>query len=465
MQDLLMAQALPSSFRDPSGFLFNHNNQLFRQVNGVYREEYDYLMKSGLYEHLVRSGLLIPHEEVTLEGITSSQAYKVIKPEVIEFVSYPYEWGFSQLKDAALLTLRLQREAIQFGMSLKDASSYNVQFHRGRPIFIDTLSFERYHEEEPWVAYRQFCQHFLAPLSLAAYTDIRVVQLLRAHLDGLPLGLVSSLLPLRTYLRLSLSTHIHLHARAQKHFSDKSEGLGNHRMNRRSMLGLVDHLDMAIRAIHWRPPKTEWSDYDAASLYGSAAFQHKLQLVEEYLDKITPKPQMLWDLGANTGVFSRLASKKGILTIAFDSDASCVEQNYKESIEQRDACLLPLLLDLTNPSPGLGWKSQERMSWLERGPADAVLALALLHHLAISNNLPLERIAQYFHQICKVLIIEFVPKSDFQVQLLLSRRKDTFPDYTRENFEEAFRRYFVIDRSEAITSTDRILYRMQRKPN
>jgi hypothetical protein len=460
-----MAQALPSSFRDPSGFLFSQDSQLFRQVNDVYREEYDYLMGSGLSEHLVRSGLLIAHEEVNLEGATSDRAYKVIKPEAIEFVSYPYEWGFSQLKDAALLTLRLQREAIQFGMSLKDASAYNVQFQRGRPVFIDTLSFERYHEGEPWVAYRQFCQHFLAPLALAAYTDIRLVQLLRTHLDGLPLDLVSSLLPRRTYFRFSLFTHIHLHARAQKHFSYKSASLENQRMSRRSMLGLLDNLNSAIRKTRWYPTKTEWSNYDASSLYGSRAFQHKVQLVEEYLDKIIPKPGRLWDLGANTGVFSRIASKKGILTIAFDSDASCVEQNYRESIEQRDGLLLPLLLDLTNPSPGIGWRNQERMTWLERGPADAVMALALLHHLTISNNLPLDKIAQLFHQICKVLIIEFVPKSDSQVRLLLARRKDTFPDYTRENFEEAFSRYFVVDRCDAIETTERVLYWMQRKPN
>ena len=458
-----MIQVLPSSFRDPAGFLFYRDNQLFRQVNAVYREEYDSLLNSGLYTDLVNSGLLVAHEEVNLDRAVTAEAYKVIMPEAVEFVSYPYEWCFSQLKDAALLTLKLQREALNKGMCLKDASAYNVQFRRGRPVFIDTLSFQRYNEGEPWVAYRQFCQHFLVPLVLMSYRDFRLSQLLRTYLDGVPLDLACALLPRRTLLRFSLFTHIHLHARLQRQFLNRKVNVRGHRISRGSLLGLLDNLNSAIARTRWQPDRTEWSDYDAASLYGSEAFQHKVQLVSEFLDKVTPKPQMLWDLGANTGTFSRLASARRIPTIAFDADAACVEQLYRECVKQREIYLLPLLMDLTNPSPKLGWENQERMSWLERGPADAAIALALVHHLAISNNVSLPKVAEFFRRISKVLLIEFVPKSDKQVELLLSRRKDMFPDYTRQNFEEAFNRHFIIDRVSTICKTERTLYWMQQR--
>jgi hypothetical protein len=177
----------PSSFRDPSGYLFHRGAELYRQVNRRYQENYDLLTSSGLYDKLVAEGLLVPHEEVDLEPLDAATAYKTIKPLLVPFVSYPYEWCFSQLKDAALATLAIQKTAMSHGMSLKDASAYNIQFIDCRPVLIDTLSFERYVPGRPWIAYRQFCQHFLAPLALMSYRDPRVSQLLKAGLDGIPL--------------------------------------------------------------------------------------------------------------------------------------------------------------------------------------------------------------------------------------------------------------------------------------
>jgi len=203
-------KVLPSSFRDPSGFLFLRDGFIYRQVNTIYRENYDYLISSNLYKTLVDAELLIPHHEVDIKKARSDEIYKVIKPELILFISYPYEWCFSQLKDAALTTLEIQKKSLDFGISLKDCSAYNIQFRKGKPIFIDTLSFERYHQGKPWVAYRQFCQHFLAPLALMSYKDIRLNQLFRVYIDGPPLDLTSSLLPFRTRFRISpypLSNH------------------------------------------------------------------------------------------------------------------------------------------------------------------------------------------------------------------------------------------------------------------
>ena len=187
------------SFRDPSGFVYERDGVLYRRVHRSYAAHYDRLMDSGLYAALVGDGLLVPHEEVGPRG-GEQDPYATLRPERVAFVSYPYEWCFSQLKDAALTTLRIQERALGFDMTLKDASAYNIQFHRGRPVLIDTLSFECYEEGVPWVGYRQLCQHFLAPLALMAHRDVRLGGLLRLHLDGIPLDLASTLLPARTRL-------------------------------------------------------------------------------------------------------------------------------------------------------------------------------------------------------------------------------------------------------------------------
>ncbi|MFB3123196.1 MAG: SAM-dependent methyltransferase, partial [Candidatus Binatia bacterium] len=165
---------VPSSFRDPSGYLFVKDGVLYRRIHRSYKDNYEHLMQSGLYRILTERQLLIPHEEVGKPDYTTDGIYLDIKPKPIPFVSYPYEWSFSQLKQAALLTLEVQKESLLRGMTLKDASAYNVQFYEGKPIFIDTLSFEQHEEGKPWVGYKQFCEHFLAPLALTSYRDIRL---------------------------------------------------------------------------------------------------------------------------------------------------------------------------------------------------------------------------------------------------------------------------------------------------
>lgn len=454
---------VPGSFRDPSGFLFYRDGSLYRQVNRVYRDDYTHLMDSGLYETLVESELLIPHKEVAVICPVPDEGFQVIKPERLSFISYPYEWCFSQLKDAALTTLQIQKIALDFDMSLKDCSAYNIQFRAGRPILIDTLSFETYREGKPWVAYRQFCQHFLAPLALMSYKDVRLNQLLRIHIDGIPLDLASSLLPFRTRFVVSLLSHIHLHAKSQKHFADKTVKTKGREMGRLSFRGLVDHLETAVKRLEWQPQGTAWADYYESTNYPTEALQHKRRIVAHFLDEI--EPQNVWDLGANIGLFSRIASDKGIPTISFDVDHAAIEKSYRQCVEAQETHILPLLLDLTNPSPGIGWGHRERSSLLERGPADTTFALALLHHLAISNNLPLDKIATFFSKTCSSLVIEFVPKRDSQVQRLLSTREDIFPHYTQRTFEDAFGRHFTIRRSVAIKGTERTLYLMEREPN
>jgi ribosomal protein L11 methylase PrmA len=450
---------IPSSFRDPSGFLFCRDGSIYRQVNVIYRDDYTDLMRSGLYDVLVDAELLIPHEEVDVTGPEPDEAFRVIKPERVPFVSYPYEWCFSQLKDAALTMLEVQQRAFEFGMSLKDCSAYNIQFRKGKPILIDTLSLERYREGEPWVAYRQFCQHFLAPLALMSYRDVRLHQLLRVYMDGIPLDLASSLLPFRTRLRLPLLSHIHLHARSQRHFAGRSVDTGRRKMGRLSFRGLIDNLESAVRTLKWESDGTEWAGYYESTNYPPDALQHKREIVADFLEEIGP--ENVWDLGANVGMFSRIASDRGIRTLSFDADYAAIERSYRQCVEKDETHILPLLLDLTNPSPSIGWENEERESLLERGPADMALALALIHHLAISNNVPLDRVSGFFSRICDWLVIEFVPKSDSQVQRLLSTREDIFPNYTQPAFEDTFRSHFTIHRSVDINGTQRTLYLME----
>jgi len=451
-------ESVPGSFRDPSGFLFHRGGRLFRQVNDSYRADYKLLMESGLYQDLTNQGLLVPHVE-TSEPHMSGGGSLVIEPELIPFISYAYEWCFSQLQDAALATLAIQKKAVEHGMSLKDASAYNIQFRGCRPVMIDTLSFERYREGEPWVAYRQFCQHFLAPLALMSYSDVRLSQLLRVNIDGIPLDLASHLLPSKTHLNLGLATHIHLHAQAQQKYADKQAKPTGRKMSRMAYLGLIDNLESTVKKLSWKPEGTEWGDYYAATNYTDASLEHKTQLVGEYLEKARPKT--VWDLGANTGRFSRIAAERGIPTIAFDIDPAAVELNYRECRKKEERNLLPLLSDLTNPSPAIGFENRERQSLIERGPCDTAMALALIHHLAIGNNLPFAHIVDFLAGICRTLIVEFVPKSDSQVKRLLATREDIFPGYTQAEFEQAFAARFVTLASSPVRESERTIYLME----
>ncbi len=460
-----MTQAESSSFRDPSGFLFWKDDTLYRQINQSYKEHYDHLMSCGLYDKLKEAQLLVPHQESTDQTLTTDpKAYKVIAPEQLPFVSYPYEWCFSQLKDAALLTLRIQTLAMEYGMTLKDASAYNVQFLQGRPIFIDTLSFEKYQEGMPWIAYRQFCQHFLAPLALMSHVDIRLEQMLRVYIDGIPLDLASRLLPFSTRFRFGMLTHIHLHAKSQKRHADDQEGLTitkKYKMTKMAIMGLFDSLKSAVNSLSWKGTGTEWGDYYNHTNYSEEAAQSKQSCVKDLIEKVQPK--QVWDLGANDGSYSRLALDCGADVVSWDIDPIAVEKNYLQVRQGKPCSMLPLLQDLTNPSSAQGWAHEERMSVLQRGPVDLVMGLALIHHLAISNNVPLPRVAKFFAEVGHHAIIEFVPKEDSQVKKLLATREDIFDSYTQEGFEEAIKPYFDIVESHPLQATSRIMYLLKSK--
>jgi len=458
-----MYHNITGSFRDPSGFLFTKDGILYRQINQKYQENYDRLIESGLYERLSKAGAMISHEEVDLDAAPIPDIkYKIIKPKIVDFISYPYEWCFSQLKEASILTLAIARRALDYDMTLKDASAYNVQFKEGKAVFIDTLSFEIYQEGTPWIAYRQFCQHFLAPLSLMVYQDIKLNQLLRTNIDGIPLDLASKLLPLKTRLNFGILTHIHLHAKSQQRFADKAlKGpIADAKVNKQAILGLIESLISTVKKLKVKKFDTEWNNYYQITNYSSESFEAKKDIIHSFLS--VANPNSVWDLGANTGEFSRIAGERGIKTIAFDIDHGAVEKNYRHMKGNQEENILPLVMDLTNPSPSLGWHHSERNSLINRGPVDLALALALVHHLAIGNNVPLNSIAAFFSDLCEFLIIEFVPKIDSQVELLLSSREDIFPNYTINGFEVAFKNYFTIVEKKLVANSKRTLYLMKK---
>lgn len=454
-----------TSYKDPCGYVFEHNGNIYRKINLRYQKDYEQLMTCGLYEELTNKGYLIKHEEIepddSLEFIKDKDFYKLIKPEQIKFITYPYEWCFSALKDAALLTLKVQKAAMKHSMVLKDASSYNIQFLHGKPVFIDTLSFENYKEGCPWNAYRQFCQHFLGPLALMAYTDINLNKLLITNIDSIPLKMLTKLLPLKTKFNPFILTHIHLHAKAQERYEAASGvNINSAQMDKNALTALIESLEDSIKQLSFPHIKTEWGEYYTNTNYTEESFQEKKEIIRKYINILAP--ESLCDLGANRGDFSRIASEKNIETLAFDIDPHAVEKNYITAKQNKETHILPLLQDLTNPSPSIGFANLERKSFKDRFHCDTIMALALIHHLAISNNLPFENIAEFFASLADNLIIEFVPKSDSKVQLLLSTREDIFDTYDAENFEKEFSKFFNITKKSKISNSERILYLMQR---
>ena len=458
-----------ASFRDPAGFIFMQGKIVYRQVNKAGQEDYDHAVQSGLYKKLWSEGLLVKHSEVG--GVSSGRdalRYKVLKPTPIPFISYPYEWTFAQLRTAALLTLKVQKIALEHGMILKDASAYNVQFIGTTAVFIDTLSFAVYKPGDPWEGYKQFCEHFLAPLALGHYDTPEILKSLRVYLDGIPLAIAASLLPKKARLNRGLLGHIFLHNNSQQRHksggANEAAKSSQRKVSAMAMQGLLASLERSIRKLKPRTSKTEWGEYYSFTNYSGMAFKAKRALVAELLAKVTPKPKMIWDLGANNGEFSVLGTELGAYTVAFDVDTVAVKYNYLNKWPKQTADLmLPLVQDLTNPSPALGWGLDERMSLLQRGPADVVLALALIHHLAIGNNVPFANIATFLSQCGRNVIIEFVPKGDSKVDHLLASRQDIFDEYDAEHFEAAMAKHFKLITKKPVKSSKRTVYLYQGK--
>ncbi|MES1219628.1 MAG: SAM-dependent methyltransferase [Bacteroidota bacterium] len=454
-----VAVTQPSSYRDPSGFIFEKDGVLYRQVNNIFKDDFDHFIKSGCYDAFVKKELLVPHREINENLTGDKDYYKTIQPEKIDFISYPYEWSFDMLKDAALLTLQLVKESIQFGMILKDATPYNIQWHNGKLIFIDTLSFEKYNETKPWIAYRQFCECFLGPLLLMNYKKTPLQQLFLAYPDGIPLPIIKSLLPSRSRLSLYTYLHIFLHA----NISSGNKGAKNEDTNfsKQKLINLISSLEVLVKKLKLTGQVSTWSDYYNEASKRNNYLEEKKKIITNWLRQVGDIKNCM-DLGANDGEFSQICADMNTNTIAADFDPFCINNLYNKIKVTKEKNIQPLILDLSNPSPANGVNSEERKSFIQRADTDMVLALALVHHLAIGRNIPFNLIASFFNRITKTLIIEFVPKKDEKIQLMLKTKEDIYANYTEENFESEFKRIFNILKKEKIGTSGRVLYFMKR---
>ncbi len=449
----------PSSFRDPSGFVFVESGVVRRQVNQSYYPKFDKLMSSGLYARLTASGRLVKHE-LLAEG----PEHKIIQPDQLPFVSYPYEWSFSQLKDAALLTLAVHLESLDHGMVLKDATAFNVQFANGSAVFIDTLSFDFYRDGAPWVAYGQFCRHFLAPLLLMKHVALDLVRLQALFLDGVPLEVASAMLPRRTHWSPTIQANIHLHARSlarhKGQFSSDRQGNLSLAAQRNIVVSLTRYLEaLTLEA------SSEWGDYYSIANYDEAAFKFKEATVSRWIRESGLRK--LWDIGGNDGHFSRLVQEHCDRILCTDIDPLAVEKNYLHCKAHREGKILPLVVDYTNPTPGLGYGNRERKALRERIGAfqpDGILALALVHHLSLSNNCSFEMLAESLAGTSPHLIIEFVEPSDSWAAKLLQSKRDArhlFDFYNRRNFERVFSNHYQIVETAEVPGSERTLYLMR----
>ena len=454
----------PGSFRDPSGYVFYENDKVFRTVSNTYAKHYDLLMNSGLYDHLVEKKMLIPHKETN--NIDSS-IYKVISPDIIKTISYPYEWGFEQLKDVALRLLEIQKIATSdFGMTLKDATPFNFQFIQNNPVLIDTLSFEEYTEGQVWRPYQQFCELILGPLLLAKHVDLRLNAITQMFPNGVPLDITSKILPLKTKLMFSTLLNIHFHAKSQKKHAKDGQKTANKqpkKLSKNSFLGVISNLESLVKRTSLSNQKTTWSDYYDETNYNDSSFSQKQDVIRNILKQINPK--FVLDLGSNTGVFAKIANEFTPDVVACDNDVQTINILYSQC-KKESSSILPLVLDIMNPSACIGWANNERSNFFTRVCADTVMALALIHHISITNNVPFEQIAQFFAQITGAnLIIEFVPKSDSQVQLMLSTKNDSYDHYTQENFEKAMCLYFNKKSDIKIDGSMRTIYHFTKLEN
>ena len=451
-----------SSFRDPSGNIFVKDSEVYRAINPVYYSQYNSLTDSGFYTKLFENRLLISHTE-----ISKDKESIVVKPEQIPFISYPYEWSFSQYKHAALHTLKLQRYSLQQGWSLKDATAFNITFYKGAPIFIDSLSFDKYNEGEPWRAYKQFIMHFLGPLVLAKYYGGDMLKTLQQHIDGMPLQKIAKLLPFSARFSTVLYTNIFLAAKYDSKYSSDEGGADKKvTISKNAQLKIIDSLYNYIKDLEMNE-KTEWKDYYSVTNYEAESFEFKKQLVKKWSLKIEAK--RIIDLGGNDGTFGRELKDTATEILVTDIDPNAVDYNYNKVLKNKEQNILPIVSDLLNPSPGIGLNNRERTPLLQRladGKYDTAMALALIHHISLTGNVPFDMSAQLFASLSPYLIIEFPDRGDSWVDFLLKSKREFaghFDSYNLDNFENVYSEYFEVIEKQEIPGTKRTMFLLKRK--
>lgn len=451
----------PASFRDPDSGVVLRTGKLLRFFVGAAIHDYEYFGASGLARRLSDAGSILPirpAESAEFPDVPPNAV--VVEQDLIPFISYAYEWPFEMLKTAARFHLGVALEALEAGMMLKDATSDNVQFLGPRPIFIDLGSFARY-EGGHWAAYAQFCRTLLNPLVLRALARIPFQPLLRSHVEGLTPELTNALLPLRHKLKRSLLTHVVLHAYLNRGDAIPAgtsvaapPGLAKKNLRR-----LLLDLDSLIASLQVKQGDTPWSNYDDRDSYVESARAAKHRFVEGVLRSV--RPSVVWDLGSNVGEYSFAAARAGAYVVAIDGDEGAANELFRRARET-ESKVLPLVMNLRDPSPDQGWSQRERLGLQSRGPTPFFLSLALVHHLALGGNVPVALIVAWLADLGAAGIVEFVPKTDPMARELLRWRRDVFGDYSVAGFESALSRHFRISSRFELPESERVLYHVVR---
>lgn len=463
-----MTAAEPGSFRDRDSRVVISGDAIYRALSPEGAEDWRALSGSPLLDQLTAAGQLIGTREADASVLGDSQdllptgVEMVLEHDRVPFVSYPYEWTFSMLQDAAKLQLELGIAAIDAGLTLKDATPYNVQYIGSRPTFIDIGSFEKIAEGEPWIAYRQFCMLYLYPLLFQAHKDIPFQPWMRGSIDGIqPIDAIK-VFSLRDRLRRGVFIHTSLHARLDRRAHKSGPGSAEENKNTRQVKpkqiqAQLQSMHRMISKLKWKTGETSWSGYRQSNTYSDNDDKRKQGFVAEVA--AAEKPALTWDMGCNDGAYSRIAAENSERVVAFDFDHATVEALYRSLREEGNTKILPLVSNLADPSPALGWRGLERKTLVDRGAPDLMLALALIHHVSISANIPIADFLQWARDMETTLLIEFPKRTDPMVRALLANKQDgANPDYEEENFERELERRFTVRRREELPSGDRILY-------
>jgi hypothetical protein len=454
----------PGSFRDRNGRVFHQDGKVFRLLNQDALQNWKLLSATQFFVKEMENQQIIPTEQIENPpsfGVSLADSWKaLLKHQKIPFISYPYEWSFGMLKDAALLQLRLLQESLKEGMILKDSSPYNIQWIGTIPVFIDILSFEKWNAGEAWIGYRQFCQMFLYPLFLQSYKEISFQQWLRGSVDGIGVDQCNQIFSVWDWFRPGIFAHCYLQSKLQASYASKqvsvTSQLKSAGFSEQMILHNVKGLERVVEKLNWKRKSSEWSEYADHTSYSREDQDRKINFVRTAVQ--TKKWSLVWDLGCNTGVYSRIASENASYVLAMDADQLSVEQFYQELKSQKNQNILPLVMNLTDASSNLGWRGIERRGLKERGKADLALCLALIHHIVITGNVPMRDFIEWLSEQCNALIIEYVSKDDPMVKRLLLNKRDNYEDYEQEFFEKTLAEHFEIESREMLRSGTRTLY-------
>lgn len=451
----------PGSFRDPNNRVWTVGEEVYRGVSERALRDWRTLAAARFFQRAVADGRIVQTVEAVDTSVTETPGWAaVLKHERVPFISYPYEWSFGMLRDAALLQLDLLLAALDEGLILKDASAYNCQWRGAQPVFIDIPSFEIARAGEPWAGYRQFCQMFLYPLMLQAYKDLAFQPWLRGSVDGVEPRQCRRVFGLRDWLRAGVLLHVVLQSRMQERYADTDRDVRRELraagFSAALIRGNVQRLRSVVAGLAWTRAKTEWSDYALQNSYTAEDRARKEAFVRA---AVVRQPwKRVWDLGCNTGTFSRIAAENAEYVVALDADPLAIDRLYRRLQAEGNRRILPLIFDVASPSPGLGWRGRERRPLEERGRPELVLSLALIHHVVISANIPLTEFIDWLASLDASIVIEFVARQDPMVQRLLRNKSDDYPDYDVKPFEDCFARAFTIEERAVLGSGSRILY-------